>query len=49
MFRYQQDEASLIYFLEAYTSNKLTVHSEGGIELYRGVAYVCCEYGLNLY
>ena len=45
---YQQDEAPLIYFLESYTPSKLTVHSEGGTELYRGVAYVCCEHGLNL-
>lgn len=49
MIQYQQDEASLIYFLEAYAPKKLTVHSEGGIELHRGVAYVCCEYGLNLW
>lgn len=47
MIRYQQDKTSLIYFLEAPIPNKLPVHSEGITELFRGVAYMCCEYGLN--
>lgn len=49
VIRYQQDnETSLIYFLEPCIPNKLTIHSESIIELYAEVAYVCCEYGLNL-
>lgn len=48
MIHYQQDDASLIYLLEVYTPNKLTVHSEGGIELYNTLT-CACEYGLNLY